>query len=725
MTSLNTVQLFCGKGSQAEQFKGLEKAGYEVETAPAFSNKHVFHFTGRCNRSIGMIVTPDANPYDIFALLAETEIGNPFLVWEPERVKEIFADLSKIKKIIYAGGTLNATQDADYKRLMTELQSQRKPIVFYGPKESWKPFTDVLDHLATSGTARPGFKNGITFCDTNEQVQDVLKARVPASIKDRSLADYRFHTYEPGSAPIQEFVSKTNPKDRPRATVSFFGSATTLKKPHLAAAARSAEMCARNGWGMVNGGGTTGVMGAQMDAAKQYSVYLHGISAHERGAVGLSGSEKDPKKIGENMPRYTDCKDMVHRIEYYLEQSEAIGMLDGGIGSAQELFMVLELYRQHHKVTEYQDKAGVWHPKPMVVVDNSGTWAPMIEWARKTYPADYLAPMTVVKSMEEAETIYADQFSKHPPKLATEVMDKIIGKTLMDVTQKLTAARTGGITSIKDLEETLEGLTWDARKQQGRSTRVADWQSVYSTIDLTYLKNDATKEVISDLCGKAVAQGARSVCVPLNLVAHAKQQLERADKKSPHHVMAITVVNFPDGSDTTEKTIKDMQDAVKKGADEIDTVVPKTLLKAGDYAGVLAHLKRSIQSVHVPVKVILESAELTPEQIAAGSLLAKIAGASAVKTSTGFSKAGGADVEAVEIMRRTVGDEISVKASGGVKDFRQAMAMIEAGADIIGASGLSVTSAQQRVPAIRMNAEFQEHLPGYAMRGNGGAGMGY
>ena len=715
MTQLNTLQLFCGKGSQAEQFKGLEGAGYEIETAPAFSNKHVFHFTGRCNRSVGFIVTPDANPYDIFALLAETEIGNPFLTWEPERVKEIFTELTPFKKQVYSGKKLSEADDKQYKALLAELQSQRKPIVFYGSKEQWKSFTDVLDHLAASGTARSGFKDGITFCETNEQVQEALKARVPANLKERSIADYRFHTYEPGSKPIEEFVSKTDPKSRPRSTVSFFGSATTLKQPHIAAAARSAEMCSRNGWGMVNGGGTTGVMGAQMRAAKQYGVYLHGISAHERGAVGLTGAEKDPAIITENMPRYTDCKDMVHRIEYYLEQSEAVGMLDGGIGSAQELFMVLELYRQNHKVTKYQDKSGVWHDKPMVVLDGNGTWGPMIEWAKKNYPADYLAPMKVVKSMEEMEAVYAEQFSKFPPKLATEVIDDVI-------TKQATMLQEKGL---------IKG--WDKRARDGRSPLVKDWQNIMSTVDLTYLATykegdtvsaDEHKKKVIELCDKAAAQGCRSVCVPLSHLSLAKQQLGR---KGKHHVMAITVVNFPNGDLSTEKAVKQMQDAMTKGADEIDIVVPKQLLKKGEYAGVLDHLERVIGSVTrlVPVKVILESAELSPEQVAIGSLLAKEAGAAAVKTSTGFSKAGGADVESVEIMRRVVGDKLSVKASGGVKDFKQAVAMIDAGADIIGASGLSITSQQQRVPAIQQAVPFQEHLPGHAMRGSGGGGRGY
>jgi deoxyribose-phosphate aldolase len=700
---LNTIQLYCDKASKvAGQFAPLEDAGYEIETAPAFSNKHVFHFTGRCNRSIASIVTPGANPYDIYALLAESEIGNPFMVWEPEKVKDIFSELSELKKKQYTTGHLEPDEQAEFTRLSGELKQQRKPIIFFGSDDEWKSFMDSLDHLGAAGTLREGFKDSVTRCHTPQEVLDVINQRVPKDLDGKSMADYKLHTYQPGARPITEFVAEDDARKRPRVTVAFFGSATTRKPEHIRSAERSVDMCNAHGWGIVNGGGTLGVMGAQMRRAKDLGVYLHGISAHERGAIGLSGSEKDPETIKKLMCRYTDCKDMIHRIEYYLEHSEGIALLDGGIGSGQEQFMVLEMIRQQHKATMYQDTAGRWHQKPIVVIDENGTWKPVIEkWAREQYGDEYLAPIKFVETMQAAEKYFAAQFKQHPPKLATPVIDRIV---------KDAHAQLAPI--IKGLEEVPEVTL-------GRPQTVQDWQSTMSLVDLTNLKPTATQKDITELCKTAQLQETRSVCIPAKYVAHAKKLLADTDVK------VITVTNFPEGDLPVEQAVKEMQLASSKGVDEIDTVLPRHLLKEGKYAECHSYLKRVIGSVDVPVKVILESADLTPEQIAKASLIAKASGASFVKTSTGFNPKGGADVEAVEIMRRSVGDTVGVKASGGVKDFEQAMAMVEAGADVLGCSGLSITSAQERVPASRMTGEFQEVLPGYAMRGaktSGGKG---
>jgi deoxyribose-phosphate aldolase len=700
---LNTIQLYCDKSTKAAgQFSALEDAGFEIETAPAMSNKHVFHFTGRCHRSIASIVTAGANPYDIYALLAETEIGNPFIVWEPDVVKGIFKDLSVLQKKRYNGETLSEPEAQEEARLMAELQKQRKPIIFFGSDDEWKGFMDSLDHLAASGTLRGNFKDNITRCHTVDEVKKVIDERVPQDLAGKNLADYRYHTYQPGAQPITDYIAENDTRTRPRVTISFFGSATTRKEEHFRTAENSVDMCARRGWGIVNGSGVMGVMGAQMRKAKETGVYIHGISAHERGAVGLNGAEKDPVVIKNNVSRYTDCKDMIHRIECYLEHSEGIALLDGGLGSAQELFMVLEMFRQQHKATMYQDTTGRWHSKPLVVVDENGTWEPVIKWAKEQYGEEYLAPVQYVRSMQEAEELFAKQFEQFKPKLPTPVVDKIIKDAEVE------------------LGKIIKGIKPVSEVAFGRPKTVKDWQSIMSLVDLTVLKETATQQDITDLCKKAKQQSTRSVCIRAQHVPHAKTLLDDTG------VMVITVTNFPEGTLPVEEAVQEMQTANSKGPDEIDTLLPRHLLKEGKYAECYSYLKRVIGSVDVPVKVIFESADLTPEQIARASIISKAAGAAFVKTSTGFNPKGGADVEAVEIMRRSVGDTVGVKASGGVRDFEQAMAMVEAGADVLGASGLSITSQQERVPASRMNDIFQEALPGYAMRGtNKGTAKGY
>ncbi len=708
-TTLNTIQLFCRNTSEdAGQVKALENAGYALETVPTFSNKHVFHFSGRCNRSVGAVVTAGANPYDVFALLAETEIGNPFMIWEPERVKEIVTEFSGLKHRLYKGETLAGKDQERYNELSDQLQAQRKPIVFLGKKEEWEEFSGVLDHLADSGTARPGFKDGIIFEETAEEAVKVFNKCVPKNLQHLTRADYKFHTYDTGPEPVEVFVSQDY-KPRPRITISFFGSATTRDQRHLETARKSVEMLYMKKWGLVNGGGSMGVMGAQLEKAKELGIYSHGISAHERGAVGLAGSEKDPQELQKLVTRYTDHKDMIHRIEHYLEESEGIGMLDGGIGSAQELFMVLELFRQDHKVTRYQDKTGVWHDKPLVVVDEHGTWSKMLEWAKKEFGETYMKPVKIARDMQEAQTLFEAVLDKYPPKLSEEMVEwqvkgaaKELHKIIPKVSAELPAVSTG------------------------RAKTVQEGRSIQSMVDLTNLK-DPDVRTVNQLCNTAVEDECRSVCIPLNRLGTACKRLDQLKASTDHNVMATTVVNFPEGKEQLTKTVRDMREAVDKGADEIDTVIPKEMLKTGNYEECYDYLKQVIGSVNVPVKVILESAELTPDQIAKGALIAKAAGASFVKTSTGFSQDGGADVEAIEIMRCAVGDSVGVKASGGIKDFRQVMAMVEAGADVVGASGLTLTAHEQRVPARRMGGKLGkiiDHLPRYALCDTPAAAVG-
>lgn len=200
--------------------------------------------------------------------------------------------------------------------------------------------------------------------------------------------------------------------------------------------------------------------------------------------------------------------------------------------------------------------------------------------------------------------------------------------------------------------------------------------------DHTLLKPEATEMQIRTLCQEARQYNFYSVCVNSCYVALAKELLEGCSVK------VAAVVGFPLGACTTATKTFETIDACKAGAEEIDMVINIGKLKSGD----LDYVKQDIASVvdgavkqGAIVKVILETCLLTKEEIVLVCNLAKDAGAHFVKTSTGFST-GGATVEDVELMKKTVGDSMQVKASGGIRDYDTVMAMVKAGADRIGAS---------------------------------------
>ncbi|MCB0832960.1 MAG: deoxyribose-phosphate aldolase [Bacteroidetes bacterium] len=200
-------------------------------------------------------------------------------------------------------------------------------------------------------------------------------------------------------------------------------------------------------------------------------------------------------------------------------------------------------------------------------------------------------------------------------------------------------------------------------------------------IDHTLLKPDATSAEIDQLCAEAAKYCFASVCVNPCWVMRCAKLLHRSG------VVVCTVVGFPLGATSTQAKALETQTAVSHGAQEIDMVINVGWLKSGEYDLV----KRDIHEVvrhagrQVPVKVILETCLLTDEEKIKACLLAKEAGASYVKTSTGFSK-GGATSADVALMRKVVGTRLGVKASGGVRSYEDALAMVESGATRIGAS---------------------------------------
>ena len=203
---------------------------------------------------------------------------------------------------------------------------------------------------------------------------------------------------------------------------------------------------------------------------------------------------------------------------------------------------------------------------------------------------------------------------------------------------------------------------------------------VNKLIDHTILKAFATEEEILKLCQEAMEYDFKSVCVnPVN-VAFAKKALEGSD------VLVCTVVGFPLGANTKEIKALETLDAIKNGADEIDMVINIGKAKEHDYDYIEEEIKCVVTaSAGKTTKVIIETCYLTDEEKVACCLAAKSAGATFVKTSTGFGT-GGAIASDIKLMRETVGAEMGVKASGGVRTYEDLKVMVENGATRIGAS---------------------------------------
>ncbi|WP_407407708.1 deoxyribose-phosphate aldolase [Peribacillus sp.] len=200
-------------------------------------------------------------------------------------------------------------------------------------------------------------------------------------------------------------------------------------------------------------------------------------------------------------------------------------------------------------------------------------------------------------------------------------------------------------------------------------------------IDHTLLKADATEKEIVRLAEEAKEYGFASVCVNPQWVSLAAKELKGSDVK------VCTVIGFPLGASTTAVKVFETQDAISNGAEEVDMVINIGLLKAGNDNAVEADMKAVANAVHgkALLKVIIETCLLTEEEKVRACQLVVNAGADYVKTSTGFST-GGATVEDVTLMRKVVGPDIGVKASGGIRDKNDLEKMAKAGATRIGAS---------------------------------------
>ncbi|MRI84924.1 deoxyribose-phosphate aldolase [Aerococcaceae bacterium WS4759] len=207
-------------------------------------------------------------------------------------------------------------------------------------------------------------------------------------------------------------------------------------------------------------------------------------------------------------------------------------------------------------------------------------------------------------------------------------------------------------------------------------------------IDHTLLKADATVDQIKTLCEEAAEYNFMSVCINPVHIPLAKELLADSDVK------VCTVIGFPLGANATAVKAFEAKTAVKDGADEVDMVINIGAAKAGDWETVEKDVRAVVEAVpeEVVVKVIIETSLLNDEEKTLASQAAQRGGTDFVKTSTGFST-GGATLEDVTLMRQAVGPDLGVKASGGVSNYAEAMAMIEVGATRIGASkGIAIVT---------------------------------
>jgi len=203
-------------------------------------------------------------------------------------------------------------------------------------------------------------------------------------------------------------------------------------------------------------------------------------------------------------------------------------------------------------------------------------------------------------------------------------------------------------------------------------------------VDHTLLRTDATHAEVMALVAEATELGVFSVCVSPSMLPVPGL---------PEGLALATVCGFPSGKHTASAKAAEAAESTALGADEIDMVIDIGLLKGGRHRDLVNEI-RMVRQESTLLKVIIESAALTDDEIVAACEAALEAGADFVKTSTGFHPAGGASVEAVRLMAATVGDRLGVKASGGIRTYEQAAAMIAAGATRLGLSGTAAILAE-------------------------------
>jgi deoxyribose-phosphate aldolase len=298
-------------------------------------------------------------------------------------------------------------------------------------------------------------------------------------------------------------------------------------------------------------------------------------------------------------------------------------------------------------------------------------------------------------------------------------LEQIVGEVVERVRRRLGAARVGveepctpgpagdAATSVKAMPEcapscgecAIEATCPSRQAVLAGSKRISPDQirtskDIAPYIDHTLLNPDATREQVEKLCDEARRYGFATVCLNSSYIPLAARLLAGSN------TVPIAVVGFPLGAAVTASKAFEAREAVRCGAREIDMVINIGALKSRDYRRAFDDIASVVKAAApAPVKVILETSKLTEDEKIVGCALAKAACAAFVKTSTGFG-GGGATAEDVALMRRIVGDDMGVKASGGVRTAEDAKKMLAAGASRIGASAsIAIVTGQKPAPS--------------------------
>ncbi len=252
--------------------------------------------------------------------------------------------------------------------------------------------------------------------------------------------------------------------------------------------------------------------------------------------------------------------------------------------------------------------------------------------------------------------------------------------------------RHGGGELIEEARAVVEA--WTAAPHEPRSGLPSwledsgDAPGIGRLLAYTLLRPEAGRDAILAVCDEAARFGLKAVCVNGCWVADCVSRLGRSG------VVVASVVGFPLGAGTTKAKAAEARLAAGAGAGELDMVMAIGQAKSGEWRYVEDDIRRVVDGAGAaPVKVILETAALQPLEIAAGCLVARAAGAALVRTSTGFHPAGGATEGTVSLLRRAVGDDLGVYASGGVRTAVGALRMLAAGANRIGTSSAAAMAA--------------------------------
>jgi len=269
------------------------------------------------------------------------------------------------------------------------------------------------------------------------------------------------------------------------------------------------------------------------------------------------------------------------------------------------------------------------------------------------------------------------------------MIEEIVDRMLKEGTERQDEAVGPYNEPVKDLKSVDNGVKVRRDPLAGEGRKVVD-RDLARLIDHTLLKADARLPELEKLCDEAIEYGFASVCVNSSHVPFCYARLRQS------RVALASVIGFPLGAAATEVKKVEAARAIADGADELDMVINIGWLKSGRHEDVYRDILAVVKAAHGKVvKVILETSLLTDEEIIQACVLSKDAGAHFVKTSTGFST-GGAKVEHVALMRKVVGRNMGVKASGGVRSRAEALAMVEAGANRLGtSSGIAIVTGEQ------------------------------